>query len=120
MKDLFGLGYKLFTDNWYTSAELLRYLQENGTAACGTARRNRLLVPDSFKMSHLPKGEYRFRRNGNILAVRYNDKKEIYFLSSMHTMKVVYSAQIVSKLALIDDYNKKMGGVDKNDAIVGN
>ena len=30
------------------------------------------------------------------------------------------SAQIVSKLALIDDYNKKMGGVDKNDAIVGN
>ena len=69
MKDLFGLGYKLFTDNWYTSEELLRYQQENGTAACGTARRNRLLVPDSFKMSHLPKSEYRFRRNGNILAV---------------------------------------------------
>ena len=31
MKDLFGLGYELFTYNWYTSEEHLHHLQDNGT-----------------------------------------------------------------------------------------
>ena len=40
MGDLFDFGYKLHVDNWYTSEELFRYLEENGTGACGTARAN--------------------------------------------------------------------------------
>ena len=48
MSDLFGLGYKLFVNNWYTSEKLFNYLQDNNTAACGTARSNRLKLPKSF------------------------------------------------------------------------
>ena len=44
----------------------------------------------------------------------------------MHTMKKSISAKRnrdvlpVEKLSLINDYNKNIGGVDKNDAMVGN
>ena len=40
MSDLFDFGCKLYVDNWYTSKKLFRYLEENGTGACGTARAN--------------------------------------------------------------------------------
>ena len=98
-----------------------RYLAENGIAACGTARKNRLSLPDSFM-----KTQYRFRRSDNLLAVRYHAKKEIYVLFTMHTMKVINTGEkdargdTIEKLQVIHDYNQKMGGVDKNDAVVGN
>lgn len=126
MKDLFGLGYKLYVDNWYSSETLFRYLEENGTAACGTVRANRLSLPDPFKKAPLPKGEYRLRRSGNVLAVRFHGKKEIYILSTIHTMKSVNTGKKnlrgdnIEKLHIIHDNNQKMDGVDKNDAVVGN
>lgn len=89
MNGLLGKGYKLFVDNWHKSEQLFSYLYENNTAACGTARKNRLKLPASLKTPQLAKGEYAFRRNDNILAVRLNDKKEIYFLSTMHEANVV-------------------------------
>ena len=69
MNGLFGVGYKLYLDNWYTSHKLFSYLEENGTAACGTARANRIDLPGSFKKAALPKGEFRFRRSDNQLAI---------------------------------------------------
>ena len=74
MGDLFGKGYNLFVDNWYTSEKLFRYLEENGTAACGTARANRLQLPESFKMEPLQRGQYRFLRDENMLAVMIKKK----------------------------------------------
>ena len=47
-------------------------------------------------------------------------------LSTIHTAEVVqtgkkdHSGKNVRKLKVIHDYNKKMGGVDKNDAKFGN
>ena len=38
-KDLFGLGYKLYVDSWYTSGALFNYLYENQTCATGTTRK---------------------------------------------------------------------------------
>ena len=56
-----------------------------------------------------------------MLAVQFNDKKEIYFLSTMHKANVVDTGKRnrrgnnVSKLQLVHDYNKYMVGVDRND-----
>ena len=55
MSDPFGKGYKLHVDIWYISEKLFIYLEENGTAACGTARANRLQLPKSFKKKPLQK-----------------------------------------------------------------
>ena len=89
MEGFLEKGFKLYVDNWYTSEELFSYLHENETAACGTARKNRLRLPASLKTPWLAKGEHAFRRKDDMLAVRLNDKKEIYFLSTMHKANVV-------------------------------
>ena len=74
-KGLFGLGYKLYVDNWYTSEALFNYIYENQTCATETARKNRMQLPKSFMNEKLKKGEFSFRRNENMLALRYQDKK---------------------------------------------
>lgn len=125
LKDLLGKGYHVYVDNWYTGEPLFAYLYENDTAACGTARKNRLKLPATFKNPNLPKGEHRFRRCENMLAIRFNDKKEIYFLSTFHKANVINTrkrdrhSNVVRKLQLVDDYNKYMGGVDRNDEMIG-
>ena len=70
-KDLFGLGYKLYVYDWYTSEALFNYLYENQTCATGTARKNIMELPKSFMNEKLKKGEFFFRRNENMLAQRY-------------------------------------------------
>ena len=125
MEMLLGQGYHVYVDNWYTSEELFLYLYENETAACGTARKNRVKSPAAFKNSRLKKGEHKFLRSDNMLAVRFNDKKEIYFLSTLHKSNVIDTRKrdrhgnVIRKLKLVDDYNKFMGGVDRNDEMIG-
>jgi len=84
MGTLLNEGYRLYVDNWYTSQVLFNYLHENNTAACGTAQKKRIKLPKEFTDAPLAKGEHSFRRNGELLVVRLNDKKEIYFLSTIH------------------------------------
>ena len=53
-----------------------------------------------------------------MLMIRLKDKKEIYFLSTIHntavnnTNKKNKDGEIASKLKLVQDYNKNTGGVD--------
>lgn len=120
MENLLEKGYHVYADNWYTSETLFAYLSEHDKAACGTARKNRLKLPAAFTSPNPPKGEHRFRRHENMLAVRFNDKKEIYFLSTTHKANVIDTRKcdrhgnVVRKLQVVDDYNKYMGGVDRN------
>ena len=67
MSDLFGKDCKLF-------------LEENGTAACGTARANQLQLPKSFKKKPLQERQDIFLRDENMLVVRFHDKKPQIFL----------------------------------------
>ena len=61
-----------------------------------------------------------------MLMVRYKDKKEIYFLSRIHEIKMERLPKrgrdglAPSKFSLVNDYNKYMGRVDRNDALIGN
>ena len=106
--------YNLYVNNWYTSGKLFRHLEENGTAACGAAMGHRLTVPNSMKEESLSKGEYTYRCDDNILMIGLRDKKEIYFLSTIrntavsNTNKKNKNGEIVSKLKLVQDYNKNM------------
>ena len=43
----------------------------------------------------LKKGEFSFRRNENMLALRYQDKKEIYMLSTMHKADTVTDVKTI-------------------------
>ena len=126
MGTLLNKGYRLYVDNWYTSQVLFNYLHENNTAACGTARKNRIKLPKVFTDAPLAKGEHSFRRHDDLLAVRFNDKKEIYFLSTIHRANIVNTGRRdregnqVRKLQVVHDYNRYMGGVDRNDEMLAN
>lgn len=85
---------------------------------------NMTQLPATFTTPNLPKGEHRFRRHENMLAVCLNGKKEIYFLSAIHKAKVINTRKpdrhgnVVRMLQLVD-HNKYMGDVDRNDEMIG-
>ena len=89
LSDLLGLGYKLFVDNWYTSEALFDYLYENKTCAVETARKIRLKLPKPVTDEKLGRGQFMFRRKENMLVVSYQDKKEIFLLSTIHKAGIV-------------------------------
>ena len=126
MSDLFDKGHHSYIDNWYTSEKLLNSLRDRYTVACGTAMGNRIKAPKSLKDQPLEIGEWAFWSNVNLLMVRYKDKKEIFFLSTIHDMQTEWMPKrerdelAASKLKLVNNYNTNMGGVDRNDALIGN
>ena len=124
---ILGMGHHLYTDNWYTSYNLYVYLHEHYTGACGTLRTNRACLPPEFVTEKLQRGETRSRTNGNVVALRYKDKKDVYLLSTIHrtdeitsTSKRNNDGEVIEKNKIITDYNSFMGGVDKNDAMISN
>ena len=79
-----------------------------------------------MKNKKLNKGEIKFRRDNNLLMLRYQEKKEVYFLSTIHDFKSANTGKKKcdgmdqTKPVWVNDYNKYMGGIDRNDAMMGN
>ena len=87
MEEFQGRGHKVFFDNFYTSAPLLKELLENGTWACGTIRQNRKDFPPALRVSegsHLKPGEFQFATSGQITLVHWYDHRDVYVMSTMH------------------------------------
>ena len=80
--------------------------------------------PANSQRKKIKRGDTAYLTNGNVLALRYKDKKDVYFLSTLHRPKLTTSAKhgrdgnVILREQLVLDYNKNMGKVDKNDAIV--
>ena len=66
-----------------------RHLEENVRTKCSTAEANWLQLPQPFKMEPMQKKQYKLSRDEHLLAERYSDNKDIYFLSKIHMMKEV-------------------------------
>lgn len=121
---LLGYGHILYVDNFYTSENLFKYLLENQIGACGTVRKNRVSVPDHFKTKKLKKGETDSMCKGNLMAMRFCDKKDVMFLSTIHQNNKLIAANeringaAALKQKLVVEYNKNMGFVDKNDQML--
>lgn len=119
-----GKGHVIYMDNWYNSPTLFQHLLSLGTGACGTVRANRKGMPTfTCKMT---KGQTEYKENGTQLAVKWHDKRDVHFLTTVHpagmaaTGKVDHSTgQTKMKPICVLEYNKKMGAVDKADMISG-
>ncbi|KAG1693485.1 Zinc transporter ZIP10 [Nymphon striatum] len=78
-EDLFDDGYRIYMDNYYSSPALFSKLIIHQTEAVGTVRFDRKCMQDELKKNVLVKeGEH-----GNILAVRWKDKKDVTMHSTV-------------------------------------
>lgn len=69
---------------WCTSEKLFICHQVKGTVSSGTVKRKRLYLPKTCKEVKLRQGGHSFRKDDNKLMTQYQDKKEVYFLSTIY------------------------------------
>ena len=126
LSTLANQGYHLYLDNFYTSISLAEHMRTKlNTCICGTMRANRVGIPSVLKNMDVAKGKYAYRRKGNVLVLKLHDKKVIFLLSTLHNTEQVVTRkrtrhnQQIKRLKVNHDYNTYMGGVDKNDMMVG-
>lgn len=117
-----GKGHCVFVDNFYTSPQLLLDLLACSTYCVGTVKTNRKdfpvqLIPEET----MDPGCFRFATAGQLTAVWWRDRRDVYALSTMHNKSVVNvlnrpkgnrEKRPIFCPSIIDDYNQYMGGVD--------
>jgi len=93
---------------------------------CGTLRRNRKFLPQAVVSSKLKKGEVQRRRSGQLMVMKWRDKREVLMLSSFHSGKLVNvtagkklskKGEPIQKPDCVVDYNAHMGGIDRVDQL---
>lgn len=127
-------GSALFFDRYFTTAPLIRHLSSQGLRATGTIMKNR--VPKDSKLlddkALVKKGRGSFCQTVNvadgICLVKWVDNKPITFASSHIGEDPVGECQRwckrervykdVPRPAVVEQYNKNMGGVDLCDRMV--
>ncbi|XP_067121649.1 piggyBac transposable element-derived protein 4-like [Centruroides vittatus] len=113
---LLGKGYCLTTDNFYSSPHLADYLVTCQTDFYGTVRTNRQQVPAEIRNKKLKKGETVAMQRGKVMIMKWQDKRAVTLLSTVHNpamvSKTTHAGKIVIKPQVVVDYNDTMGGVD--------
>ena len=123
MDNYFNRNHILYTDNYYTSPALSKFLLENKTGSCGTVCNNRKGWP-AFP-ANTARGECRKKKCGDMLAIHWHDKRVVKLLSTVHMGELQDSGKIDHQTGLprlkpdaVKEYNKNMRLVDKSDMMI--
>ena len=123
-----GQNYRVFCDRYYSGIELVQHLyQQCQIGYVGTIQTNRTGFPKDMKRkkSEMSRGESIMKNNGKVAIITWCDKKPIYLVTSLfisspdeHVQR--YDAKEHKKVPVqcpkaVVEYNKYMGGTDKND-----
>jgi len=129
-KDYLDKGHRFFTDNYYTSVELMTKLEQRKTLFCGTVNSNRVGLPKDMKktcpaVKRLKRGESLKRMQGRMLAITWRDTRVVNLLCNVpgclddapvqRRYKKGGGEVTVSRPCAIELYNSYMGGVDLSD-----
>jgi len=121
-KDYLNKGHQFFTDNYYTSIELITKSEEQNTLSCCTVNQNRSWLPKDAKTCAVVKNPKRGnclkRMKGRYLAVTWRDTRIVKVLCNVTgylgdgavRRRDRKGAQI--KISAIELYNSFMGGVN--------
>ena len=106
-------------DNFFTSYQLLKTLNERGLYAVDTVRGSRKWLPDILKRNdQMERGEFMFRTKGCVAAIKWQDDKAVKY----HNPKQVTSVKrknrdgttsILPCPSAVTEYNAIRGGVDR-------
>ncbi|CAG5954676.1 unnamed protein product [Menidia menidia] len=124
----------IFADSFFTSLELVRYLQDHNCRYTGTARDNRIGKPQlgtikEMEKKAVPRGTcYYVTSDDGILAVRWKDNKTVILLSTdmgegpMSTVLKYCSEskkrEPVGCPAVTRSYKANLGGIDKSHQVL--
>uniref|UniRef100_A0A3Q3E559 PiggyBac transposable element-derived protein domain-containing protein n=1 Tax=Labrus bergylta TaxID=56723 RepID=A0A3Q3E559_9LABR len=126
-----GKNHKVFADNYFTSVPLVQHLKERGIHYVGTIRMNRMkhcTMMDEKELKKNGRGSMNFRVNQeNNIVVRWYDNKAVNLISSFVGTEPVGNVKrwdrkskthiMVPRPAIVETYNKFMGGVDLLDML---
>ena len=120
--DLFGRGYSLYTDRWYTSPDLFNYLYTRQVNSTGTVMGNRKGLPKTeIKNLRLARGQLADFVRGTLSCQVWKDKRDVILLSTEHGHRMVEvqsrGGRIKMKPTSVLEYNKFKAGVDTNDRL---
>ncbi|XP_061188017.1 piggyBac transposable element-derived protein 4-like [Saccostrea echinata] len=125
MRGYFGQGYILYMDNYYSSPKLYTDLFVLGCGATGTLRVNRKGIPQRIKDKKVDKGDMFSMCNDELVLVKYHDRKVVYLLSTIEEAAKAPNGRVAPRTgtpienpAIVNAYNKYMGGVDRSDQMV--
>ena len=104
------------------SPELIEKLLERKTHGCGTVRKDCWGLPKAVSKAKLTKrGQTMFHRKGNLLALKWKDKRDLYILTGIHkadsivSLKRTYKGEKIRKREAVFIYNWYMFSVDLTD-----
>ncbi|PIK49345.1 putative piggyBac transposable element-derived protein 4-like [Apostichopus japonicus] len=130
MNAYLGKFHHLYTDNFYTSPELLAHLLVHDTLAVGTVRQERLNMPKRLRTSVevFNPDQSVFYSSHKMTACRWKDKRDVFCLSTVHgnILETITrrkrgtrgEMEDVQKPKMVFDYNTHMGGVDVFDQLL--
>lgn len=137
MQNFLNQQYHLYSDNFYTSTVLVKYLFQQGVPTTGTIWVNSKGFPANMKngsqwskAANVERGSMRWERDPPVLALQWLDNKVVSMLRTIEnandSVQVkqkkktagVWSAQVVRQLKAIATYNKYMNAVDRSDQIL--
>jgi len=122
MRDLFGMGYRVFIDNFYSSPTLFSQLSDLKTDAVGTVKLNSSGMPPSFKVGgKMVRGTTKAAYCKRLMALRWGDKNDVSMLSNFSSAEmeeVTTWSGTREKPQVVIQYNKSMGGVDVADQML--
>ena len=123
--NLLGKGHHVYMDNYYSSPDLFWELHKKECFACGTCRKNRKNLPKAVTAAKLKrKGDYVFRRDGPLLCLKWQEKKDVLMLSTIHEAIFVETGRVdrlgnkIEKPEAVYYYCSRMGGVDLSDQLL--
>jgi len=115
-------GYHVFTDNYYNSVALTKFLTSQKTYITGTLRKDRKGNPKKVISSKLKKGQMIWRSQGDVSVAKWKDKREVLMISNAHvpTMTAVTNrrGEAKEKPIMVKDYNNSMSGIDRSDQML--
>ena len=120
VRPFFNRNHHVFFDNFFSSPVLLGHLLAQQTYACSTVRCTRKELPRCAKNKLREPGQTITRQRGNLLFVKWHDKRDVAFLSTnvspeepSRTVQHKKNGRNIDiqKPGVSDVYTANMGGV---------
>jgi hypothetical protein len=118
-----NMGHELYMDNFFSSSDLFDNLHMKAINCWGTIGQNQKGMPNDFERKfRLKWGDLKTRVRGDLTTIVWKDKRNINMLTNMHRPlaegNFCDEHGNAMKLAIVQDYNRHMGYIDKSDRMM--